>query len=100
MTETNNIYTQDIKPEDEGKYHTSRIYDDEDNEIGWEYTLDDVGRKIPLELCICAADNPSECGCDCNSWTNYHYEDDGWYEEEMKWLEHREMSYSGNYDNF
>lgn len=102
MIENNKLYMQDIEPEDEGKYHTKTVYDEDDEPIGFRYILDENGNKIPLEICICYAREPSECGCNCNSWGDYHYDDDddGWYEEEMKWIEHREMSYGGNYYDY
>ena len=34
------------------------------------------GIKIPEQICLCFAREPSECTCDCTSWNNYVYTDD------------------------
>lgn len=92
MTKTNNVYTQDIEPEEEILYHTEAVYNEDDEPIGFRHILDENGNKIPLRICICYAREPSECGCNCNSWGDYRYDDDGWYEEEM--------SYGGTYYDY
>lgn len=51
----------DAEPIDE--YHW------DSNRNDWYY--DEQGERIPLSVCLCAAREPSECGCDCNSWGNY-----------------------------
>ena len=33
-----------------------------------ELLLDEDGDPIPLSVCICHAYEPSECGCECDSW--------------------------------
>ena len=95
----NELNPPGFHPEEQEWYHTEDIYDENDDYIGWKYILDENGSKIPLGICLCHAHSPTECGCNCNSWGDYHY-DDGWYEEEMKWLEHREMSYGGTYYDY
>lgn len=98
------IYAQDIEPDDEDKFHTNTLYDEEGYEvIGWEYVLDEDGNKVPLEICICAAKNSSECACSCTSWYESSWSDcdeEGWYDEQMEWEEHREMSFGRHLDNF
>ena len=96
----NELNPPGFNPEEQEWYHTEDVYDENDDYIGWKYILDENGSKIPLGICLCHAHSPTECGCSCNSWGDYHYDDDGWYEEEMKWLEHREMSYGGTYYDY
>lgn len=50
---------------------------------GWHYNDelncyygDEVGNRIPENVCLCFAKEPPECACDCTSWNNYKYEDD------------------------
>lgn len=50
------------------EWHIMVVYDEDGNAIDWEYIYDENGERIPLSECICAAREPSECGCSCNSW--------------------------------
>lgn len=34
------------------------------------FYLDEQGNKIPENICLCFARVPSECSCDCTSWTD------------------------------
>jgi len=89
-------------PEEQEWYHTETIYDEDDEPIGYKCILDENGNKIPLELCICAAHDYSECGCGCTSWNQSSWSDceDGWYDEEMRWSEHADKSYGGTYYDY
>lgn len=42
-----------------------------------EYYFDELGNKIPEQVCLCFAYEPSECCCDCTSWGNYSDSDYG-----------------------
>lgn len=33
--------------------------------------LNELGEPIPIDVCICAAYNPYECGCATTYWDNY-----------------------------
>ena len=41
-----------------------------------QYVLDEQGKKIPEDVCLCYAREPTECCCGCTSWGNYHYWDE------------------------
>lgn len=56
------------------------------------YYRDENGDKIPEDVCLCAAHEPSECCCDCTSWTDRDYL------EQLEWEEHREETWGGNYE--
>ena len=60
-------------------------YDDYEH----RYYRDEQGNKIPEDICLCFAFEPSECSCDCTSWV-----DEG-YLEQLEWQEHQEESYAG-----
>ena len=98
----NELNPPGFNPEEQEWYHTEDVYDENDDYIGWKYILDENGSKIPLGICLCHALIASECGCACNSWTDsdYDYDDDYWYDEQLDWEEHREMSFSRHLENF
>ncbi len=35
-----------------------------------KYYREDDGSKIPEQVCLCAAKEPTECCCDCTSWND------------------------------
>ena len=45
------------------------------------YYRDAEGDKIPEDICLCYANEPSECCCDCTSWEDYVYDD---YDEDAE----------------
>ena len=50
------------------------------------YYRNEEGSRIPEEICLCFAHEPSECNCDCTSW-NIYSENEGYgyvYTEETK----------------
>ena len=109
----NELNPPGFNPEEQEWYHTEDVYDENDDYIGWKYILDENGSKIPLGICLCHAHSPTECesgssepnepcGCACNSWTDndYDYDDDYWYDEQLDWEEHREMSFGRHLENF
>ena len=98
----NELNPPGFHPEEQEWYHTEDVYDENDDYIGWKYILDENGSKIPLGICLCHALTANECGCSCNNWTeeDYEYDDDGWYEEQLDWDEHHDMSFSRHLDNF
>ena len=98
----NELNPPGFHPEEQEWYHTEAVYDGNDDYIGWKYILDENGSKIPLGICLCHALTANECGCSCNSWTeeDYEYDDDDWYNEQLDWDEHHDMSFSRHLDNF
>ena len=98
---TNELNPPGFHPEEQDYYHTEDIYDKNDDYIGWKYILDENGDKIPLGICLCHAFTASECGCSCNSWTDSDYDyDDYWYDEQLNWEEHHDMSFDRHLENF
>ena len=97
----NELNPPGFHPEEQEWYHTEAVYDGNDDYIGWKYILDEYESKIPLGICLCAAKTYSECGCNCNSWneSNYDY-DDEWYYDQLKWDEHKSMSFGRHLENF
>ena len=98
----NELNTPGFNSEGQEQYHTEDVYDENDDYIGWKYILDEHGHKIPLGICLCHARSPIECGCSCNSWTeeDYEYDDDDWYNEQLDWEEHHDMSFDRHLENF
>ena len=98
----NELNPPGFNPEEQEWYHTEDVYDENDDYIGWKYILDENGSKMPLGICLFHALTANECGCSCNNWTeeDYEYDDDGWYEEQLDWDEHHDMSFSRHLDNF